>query len=282
MSKQKLPDLNKYLDGEFACAYETRIPEGFSSRHIAFLPVIFGLMYGMGIFMAHDAAMGKVVFWSNPVVLFGVGLALYCNFVALWMFFLRWRWTAMQSGLLIIACLPAVYYSFSGAGLAEILLYGTAPLEIKALVFGVSLAWNGYWVYAIIRGCRAIWADESLRQHVWVSYRDAVVYRRSGAKAAMEQVGIKIYPGNLTVIFSILLILPLAWWSKDVSSLFGVPVIHLIGLLGQSVMVIGWTGTVLSIMLMIYYPFKIQRITGKPVLFDMMAPATAPIPSQNS
>jgi len=281
MKKNTNSDLKKYLDDEVACAYETRIPDGFSSRHMAFVPFVFGLMYGVGIFMAHDAAMGKVAFLSNPVVVFGWVLALYCNLIGLLMFFLRWRWTAMQSGLLMIGCFPAVYYSFSGAGLADILLYGTAPLEIKALVFGFSIIWNGYWVYAIIRGCGAIWNDESLRQSVWVSYKDAVVYRRSGAKAAMDQVGIKIYPGNLTVILSILLILPLAWWRKDVSALFGVPVVHVIGVLGQSVMVMGWTGTVLPLMLMIYYPLKIQRATGKPVLFDMIAPPTAPIPSKN-
>lgn len=282
MRKQNILDLEKYLDDEVACAYETRIPEGFSSREMAFLPIIFGLMYGVGIFMAHDAAMGKVAFWSNPVVLFGVALALYCNLIGLWMFFSRWNWTAIQPGLLMIGCLPAVYYSFSGAGLADIVLYGTATLEIKLIAFTLSLAWNGYWVYVTVRGCQAIWADESLRQRVWVSYRDAVVYRRSGAKAAMDQVGIKIHPNNLTVILGILLILPLAWWRIEVSALFGVPIIHVIGVVGQSILVMGWIGTVLPFMLMLYYPLKIQRTTGKPVLFDMMAPATAPIPSQNS
>jgi len=278
---QKATDLHKYLNDDLACAYETRIPEGYSSRNLAFLPLIFGLMYGVGIFMAHDAAMNKVAFWLNPVVLFGIGLALYCFLISLWMFFLKLNWTATHFGVLIVGCLPALYYSFSGAGLADILLYGTAPFGIKLLVLVLSLAWNGYWMYMTFRGCRAIWNDTSLRKMVWVSYKDAVVYRRSAARVAMNQVNIKLHPNHLTVIFGILMITPLFWWRTEFSELFGVPIIHIIGIVGQSIMVIGLTFPIMGFMLMIYYPIKIQRATGKPVLFDMLAPANAPIPSQN-
>lgn len=283
MKKQNSSSLDKYLDDDVACAYETRIPEGFSSRNLAFLPFIFGIgLCGIGIFMAHDASLGKVAFWSNPMVLFGVGLALYCNVVGLSMLLGRWKWTAMQSGLLMVGCLPALYYAFSGASLVDILLYGSAPFEIKTLVFVFSFGWNSYWVFVSVCGCRAIWADESLRQSVWINYKNAVVYRRSGAKAAMDKVGIKIHPNNLTMVLVFLLIIPIIWWRNELSGLFGVPLVHVIGILGQSVMVIGWIAAALAFMLMIYYPLKIKRATGKPVLFDMMTRATAPIPSQGS
>lgn len=282
MKRKKTSDLNKYLDDDQACAYDTRIPAGHSSRDWSFLPFGFGiLLCGLGVFMAHDGAMNQVAFWSNPVVLIGVGLASYCNFIGLVMFFGRWRWTALQMGMMGF-CFIASYYSISGASLADILLYGTAPLEIKLLVFALSLSWNGYWVYVTILGCRAIWADESLRQSVWVSYRDAVVYRQFGAKAAMERVGIKIHPNRLTMIFAFSLIAPLVLWRQELSALFGVPFVHVfLALFGQLLMVMGWIGTVLPIMLMLYYPLKIQRMTGKIVLLDMMAPATAPIPLKN-
>lgn len=283
MRKQKASDLNKYLDDDLACAYETRIPEGFSSRNLSFLPWGMGIVLcGMGVFMAHDAALGKEAFWSNPVVLFGIGLALYCIFIGLAMVFGHWRWTAVQMGLLGF-CVVSFFFTGSGASLVGILLYGTTPFEIKALVFGLSLAWNGYWVYVAIRGCQAIWADESLRQSVWVSYRDTVVYRQFSAKAAIEQIGIKIHPNNLTMKLALLLIVPLVWWRQELSALFGVPFIHVfLVLFGQSVMVMGLILPVICLMLMIYYPLKIQLATGKPVLLDMMAPAAAPVPSQNS
>lgn len=281
MKKQNNSGLNKYLDDEVACAYETRIPEGHSSRDWAFLPFVFGiLLCGIGIFMANDAAMGRVAFWSNPVVLLGIGLALYCTLVGLSMFFGRWRWTAIQMSLLGF-CVLSFYYAFSWASLADILLYGSAPLEIKTLVVSLSFGWNAYWVFVTVRGCRAIWADELLRQRVWVNYKHAVVYRQFGAKAAMEKVGVNIHPNNLIMVLAFLLILPLAWWRKELSVLFGVPFIHIVGILGQSVMVMCLILPIISLMLMIYYPVKIQRATGKPVLLDMMAPATAPIPLKN-
>lgn len=282
MKKQKNSDLDKYLVDDVACAYETRIPEGHSSRDWAFLPFGIGiLLCGMGVFMAHDAAVGKVVFWSNPVVLFGVGLALYCTLVGLSMFFGRWRWTAIQMALMGL-CTLAIYYAFPGASLAGIFLYGSASLEIKTLVFLLSFCWSAYWVFVTVRGCRAIWADKLLRQSVWVNYKHAVVYRQFGAKMAMEKIGVKIHPNNLIMALSFLLILPLAWWRKELSVLFGVPFIHIVGILGQSVMVMCLILPVIGLILMVYYPIKIQRTTGKPVLLDMMAPAKAPIPSQEN
>jgi len=281
MNKPKSNGPDKYLNGDVACAYETRIPEGFSSRNLAFLPFIFGLLVcGIGVFMAHDAAMGKVAFWSNPVVLFGVGLAFYCNLLGLSMFFFRWQWTATQSGLLMIGCLPTVYYAFSGAGLADILIYGIAPRETKILIFVLSFAWNAYWVFVTVRGCKAIWSDESLRQSVWVKYKNATIYRRSGAKAAMDKLGIKIHPNTLTMVLTILFLIPLFWWRTEISAVFGVPIVHIVGVLGQSVMVMGWIAAALAFMLMIYYPLKIKRATGKPVLFDMKTRANDPIPPQ--
>ena len=284
MKKKSKPALDKYLDDDWACAYENRIPEGWSSRDLAFLPILCGvLLGGMGVFMAHDAAMEKVLFWSNPVVLVGVGLALYAALLGLSMYFLRWRSTAVQSGLVMLAAMPLFYYAFSGASLADILLYGSAPFEIKTLLFIISLAWNGYWAYVTIRGCESIWTDESLRQSVWVIYRNAVVYRRSGAKAAIEQKGVRIHPNNLTMVLAVLLIIPLVWWQKDLSALFGVPFVHvLLALFGQFATVIGWICTILFFMLMIYYPLKIRSATGKTVLFDMAAPAKAPVPSQTT
>lgn len=284
MRKQGNLALDKYLDDDWACAYENRIPEGWSSRDLAFLPILCGiLLSSAGIFLAHDAAMDKVPFWSNPVVLVGVGLGLYANLLGLSMYFLRWRSTAVQSGLVILAAMSLFYYAFSGASLADILLYGSAPFEIKTLLFIFSLAWNGYWAYVTIRGCQAIWTDESLRKSVWVSYRDAVVYRRSGAKAAIEKKGIRIHPSNLTMVLAFFLIIPLAWWQKNLSALFGVPFVHVfLVLFGQFAIVICWICTVLFFMVMIYYPLKIKRETGKPVLFDMMAPANAPVPTQGS
>lgn len=275
--------LEKYLDDELACSYETRIPEGFASRNLAFLPFIFGILFcGTGVFMADDAAVGKVAFWSNPMVLFGIGLAIYCNLIGLAMFFGRWQWTAIQMGLIGLF-VSTFFYMLSGASLSGILFYGTAPLEIKALVLALSLIWNGYWIHATMRGCRNIWADEALRQSVWVNYRDAVVYRQFGAKAAMDRVCLKPHPGTLTMVFVLFLMLPFIWWRAELSAFFGVPFVHVfLAFLGQSVTVMGWIFPVLSAILMIYYPLKIQRATGKKVLLDMMAPATAPIPSQNN
>lgn len=282
MRKQGKSALDKYLDDDWACAYENRIPKGWSSRDLAFLPILCGILFGgMGVFMAHDAAMEKVLFWSNPVVLLGVGFALYANLLGLAMYFSRWQSTAIQSGLVTLSGMPSSFYAFSGASLADILLYGSAPFEIKALLFIFSLAWNGYWAYMTIRGCQAIWADESLRRSVWVNYRDAVVYRRSGAKAAIEQKGIQIHPNNLTLILAVLLITPLVWWQKDLSAIFGVPFVHVfLALFGQFAMAIACVFTVLSFMMMIYYPLKIRRATGKIVLFDMAAPTKAPVPDQ--
>ena len=281
MKKKSNPALDKYLDDDWACAYENRIPEGWSSRDLAFLPILCGILFGgLGVFMAHDAAMEKVLFWSNPVVLFGIGLSFYCNLIGLAMFFGKWRWKALQMGVIGV-CGIAFYYSLSVASLTSTLLYGNAPLETTLLVAALSLIWNGYWAYLTIQGCRAIWADELLRQRVWVNYRDAVVYRQFGAKAGIEQLGIKIHPNNLTMIFAIFLIAPFAYWRQELSALFGVSFVHvLLALFGQLVMVLGLIVTVLSFMLMIYYPLRIKRETGKPVLLDMMAPANAPIPFQ--
>jgi hypothetical protein len=274
--------MDKYLDSDSACAYETRIPDGYSSRDMAFLPFLFGILFcGVGVFMADDAALGKVGFWSNPVVLLGIGLALSCNIIGASMLFRRWRWTATQMGINGLFVLT-FFYLLSGASLSGILFYGSSPFDVKVLVFFLSLAWNGYWIHLTIRGCRAIWADESLRQRVWVDYKDAVVYRRSAAKAAMDKVGLKPHPGNLTMVFVFFLMIPFIWWRAELSAYFGVPFVHVfVAIIGQSVAVMGWIFPVLSFMLMIYYPQKIKRSTGKAVLFDMMAPANAPIPSQN-
>lgn len=282
MRKQGKSALDKYLDDDWACAYENRIPKGWSSRDLAFLPILCGILFGgMGVFMAHDAAMEKVLFWSNPAVLFGIGLSFYCNLIGLVMFFGNWRWTALQMGVIGV-CGIAFYYSFSVASLTSTLLYGNAPFETTLLVASLSLTWNGYWAYLTIQGCRAIWADKLLRQRVWVSYRDAVVYRQFGAKAGIEQLEIKIHPNSPIMIFAVFLIAPLTYWRHELSALFGVSFVHvLLALFGQLVMVLGLIVTILSFMLMIYYPLKIKRQTGKPVLLDMMAPATAPIPSQN-
>ena len=116
-----------------------------------------------------------------------------------------------------------------------------------------------------------------------MNYRDAVVYRQFGAKAAMEKVGLKPHPGSLTMVLMFFLMIPVIWWRAELSVFFGVPFVHVfLAFIGQSVTVMGWIFPVLSAMLMIYYPLKIQQVTGKPILLDMMTPATAPIPSQNS
>jgi len=282
MKNQVKTTLDKYLDDGWACAYENRIPEGWSSRNLAFLPILCGILFGgMGVFMAHDAAMEKVPFWSNPAVLFGIGLSFYCNFIGLAMFVGKWGWTALQMGALGI-CGITFYYSLSVASLTSTLLYGNAPLRTTLLIAALSLIWNGYWAYRTVQGCRAIWADELLRQRVWVNYRNAVVYRQFGAKAGIEQLGIKIHPNSSIMIFAIFLIAPLTYWYQDLSRLFGVSFVHvLLALFGQVVMVLGLVVTVLSFMLMIYYPLKIKRETGKSVLLDMVAPANAPIPNQS-
>jgi hypothetical protein len=281
MKKKNNVNEAKYLDDDVACAYETRIPQGHSTRDWAFLPFIFCVMCGVGIFMANDVAVGKVTFWDNAVVWLGLGLALYCIGLGVAMTLWKWQWTAMQMGLFGL-CIIVFYYAFSGASLAGALLYGSAPFETKALVLVASLAWNLYWIATTVKKSNEIWQNESLRNRAWVQYKNAVVHRRSGVKDAMDRVGLKLHPQEwIIVVYSILVIPALIWWRKDLSALFGVPFVHIFGIVyGQFVAVLALVGFVMAFMLTIYYPIKIQRMAGKPVLFDMMTRTNAPIPNQ--
>lgn len=272
----------KYLDDDVACAYETRIPQGNSSRNLAIIPFGFGVVAcGMGVFMADHAAVGKVAFWDNLVVWFGLGLALYCISISIAMTLWKWKWTAVQMGLMSI-CAISFYYSFSMPSIVSTVLYGDVQIEIRFLIFLFSLVFNLYWVVITIKKCRVIWGDESLRGMVWIHYKNAVVHRQSGAKAAMDQVGLKIHPPVWAIIGATLLIIPFYpfVWSKNPLFFQGIHFVHVVAIIAQVVTILGLIASVMSFMLVFYYPAKIQRMTGKPVLIDMMAPAKAPIPSR--
>lgn len=259
--------------------YTRRVPEGSSSRQLALLPATLGVLCdGLGIFLADDVAGGRVLFWSNPAVWFGVLHALYCFAIAAWMFFGRWVWTAPQMGLMSL-CMLGVLYTLNLGSLTGVILYGTASPVVKTGLLLASFVWYGFWGWHVLRRCRAIWANETLRRQVWVRYETATVYRQFGAKDAADRLGMQFHPSNKVFIAAFLLLIPMVWWYRELATFFGVNFVHLLLLLAApAVSVLGLTFTVFTTMMMLVYPAKIVAETGKPVLVDMMTPADAPVP----
>lgn len=259
--------------------YTRRVPQGWGPRDIAFAPALLAVVAtGGGMFMAHDAAMGRVHFWLNPVVLFGLAHIVFCLAVAAWMFWGRLLWTAPQMGLASMAML-GLPYLIHFASLLSICLYSPAPSISKGALLLLSLAWHVWWVMDVAKKCRLIWADESLHRQVWIVYEPAFVYRQYGAKDAMERVGLRLYPSNWTLIVAFGLVIPLVWWRAELSAHFGVPFIHVfMAMLGGSVGVLGLTFVTVAAVMMLAYPARGTAATGKPVLVDTMTPAGAERP----
>lgn len=259
--------------------YKQRIPEGSSSRELAFLPAGLVLLCdGLGIFLAHDSTMDRVPFWSNIAVWLGIAHAAYCFVVAGWMFLGRWIWTAPQMGLTMQSILSMAYF-MNIASLMGTCLYGSAPLSARMGLLVASIAWYGWWGAHALKECQAIWADESLRKRVWVRYELATVYRRSAAKEAMDKAGLRFHPTNTVIVLFLLLLIPLCWWRQELSTYFGVPFIHVLAVFfSPSVSVLGANAALVTFMLMMVYPAKLVAETGKPVLLDMITPANAPLP----
>lgn len=260
-------------------AFERRVALGWGPRDMAFMPALLAfLASGIGIFMAHDSAMERVPFWSNPAVWFGVIHLGFCFAAAAWMRWGRLTWTAPQMGL-ATQCLLSLPYMLHFSSLWGVCFYGTAPMWARTGIFLTSVAWHGWWIAHVVQKSRAIWADDSLRQRVWVRYEPTFVYRRSGAKAAMDRVKLRMHPSTGVVVGIFLLIIPLMWWRAELSAYFGVPFVHIfMALLGGPTGIIGLTAALAAFMLMMYYPAKLLAETGKPVLVDMVTPANAPIP----
>lgn len=260
-------------------AYASRVAEGWDARQIAFMPAFIAVLgSGVGVFMAHDATMGRIPFWSNAVVWFGlIHMGFFVAFAA-WMRWGRLIWTAPEMGL-ASQCLLSIPYGFHFASLWATCFYGSAPTWIRVALVATSLIWHGWWIAHVVKRCQAIWRDPSLRQRVWVCYEPAFVYRQFGAKDAFERVGLRFYPRTAAMVAALFVLILLVWWRRELSTLFGVPFIHVFGILFSPIVtVLGLTFSVFAAMMMLVYPAKIVAETGKPVLVDMMTPADAPVP----
>lgn len=259
--------------------YTRRVPEGSSSRQLALLPATLGVLCdGLGIFLADDVAGGRVLFWSNPAVWFGILHALYCFAIAAWMFFGRWVWTAPQMGLMSL-CMLGVLYTLNLGSLTGVILYGTASPVVKTGLLLASFVWYGFWGGACfaavprdlgqrnaaasglgwVRDCNGVPAvrSQGCRKPTWhaVSPRQQSLHRCVSSAhsdgVVVSRIGDVLW-GEL----------------RSPSSSLVAPVVSVLGL----------TFTVFATMMMLVYPAKIVAETGKPVLVDMMTPADAPVP----
>jgi len=260
-------------------SYASRVPQSFDSRSLAFLPAVLALIGdGLGIFLAYDAAVGRVAFWSNPTVWVGIMHAAFCVAIGAWMFLGKWIWTAAQMGFFSLTML-AVPYALHFASLIGLCLYGSAPMWAKAALLATSLLWHVGWAAHVVRRCSSIWGDQELRQRTWIRYESATVYRQFAAKEAMDRVRLSFYPGNAMALGFVFLIIPLVWMRQELATFFGGSFIHVfLVFFGASVSTLGLTFSVFSILFLMVYPARIVARTGNPVLVDMMTPANAPTP----
>lgn len=253
--------------------YRQRV--AWSSRSFAFLPALLGVIgNGAGMFMAHDAAMGRVPFWSNIGVWVGLGHLLFCAIVSACMYWGRWLWTAPQMAVFGLSMFSVAYW-WNISSLIGVCLYGSADVIVRTGAMLATLAWYGWWGCDVAGKCRQIWESEDWRQRIWVEYDKAVVYRQFDAKAAFDAFGLRFYPGNGAMVSAAAVMFPLVWWRQEFSALFGgVPIVHVISILVAPVIgVLMITSLTVAIVMMMIYPAKIVAQTGKPVLVDMITPA---------
>jgi hypothetical protein len=259
--------------------YSARIPEGASSRNYAFIPFLVAFICGgMGAFLANDVAR-NTPFWSNIAVWVTLGLSATSMVVGIWMFLGHWVWTAPQMALFSLAGFAPIFWAFQGASFSAFFLYSNAPALARSALFSGFLLWHAWWIFRSARRCMALWSDVELREKVWIPYDCATVYRQFAAKAALDAKGVALHPGPLGISLPMVTCIPLYIYRHELVAYLDVPLLPMIGaVLGLSVFVLITTALTISVVAMLVIPARIVATSGKPVLVDMMTPASAAKP----
>ena len=196
---------------------------------------------------------------------FGLWYALF-SFVVPWLIYLRYR----NSGLLLPRQISMVigggvgaFSMFSFVG--YFFYFGFAPIPIWAHILGMGggLGVFGYWGYLVWGDVMTALQKHNLFATIYVEKDDAILYYRN-KKAFSDRSPFKsihLYAAMLVAPFTFVLNRVLTPYTGSghgvfiVLAFFGVPMTMF--MIGSAVQVY---------ILTIYYPIKLQRQTGKPVI----------------
>ena len=254
-----------------------RIPPPVRSRQLAVPVAAFGLLAdGLGVFLANDVAAG-VPFTTNYWVWIGLLHAAFCVGIAVFMGVGDWSWRAAHMGFASLSYLALGYLLLSSyIGLA---LYSSAPVWVRATMLLALIAYHGWWVLRIVMRYRCAWHTAKFRRLIYVEQEDCITFRRSGEQEVRRRLGIKFFPGNLTIVATLLVSLGSYLFRRELTEYFGaqwVPIAFAIG--GFTMSVFTTTLVTMSVLLYFVYPGILKRQTGKSVFIDLLSPSPS-VPS---
>ena len=225
-----------------------RIPPPIRSRQLAVPIAAFGLIAdGLGVFLANDVATG-VPFSTNYWVWIGLLHATFCVGIAVCMGVGDWSWRAAHMGFASLTYLALGYLLLSSyIGLA---LYSRAPVGVRVTMLLALVAYHGWWVSRIVMRYRCAWQTGKFRRLIYVEQEDCITLRRSGEQEVRRRLGIKFFPGNLTIVATLLVSLGSYFFRHDLTQYFGaqwVPIAFAIG--GFTMSIFATTLVTMSVLL---------------------------------
>lgn len=229
------------------------------------LPLILGLV---SLPLASGAAP-DVPFMENPVaqlLFFVVGTSLA---IALMASVLKWDWKAKYYGLTLLSGISISLFAI--VPLLALMVYGRAPLWLKALILMVYVISHFLWCRKFFVLYQDIFANEILRAVVYEEEADAVYYSRRGDQFLLgKYYKFSQMPRDRYFAIFILLGLALMPMMSNVSAIMGIPFAHvflLVSMLPVSWMSFGFAAR--GYLVCYFYPAKIKNATGKEVYVDV-------------
>lgn len=232
----------------------------------AMLPL---LISACSLALANGAAE-SVPFLQNPISML-CSLIVACSFFFLFIpQLLKWDWQARYFGV------SALYMSsvamFGGIPWLCILLYSSAPIFLRGLLFLIYISLLTGWSLRFVKLYKRIYANDKTRSRIYEEDIDCIYYIQKGDKLLLDKkLKFKQFPpAILFLLFGVAACFTMLF-AKSLVGFFGLPFVHLflaVGAIPLDMMAIGLV--VRGWMIFYHLPAKLNRETAKLVYVNLV------------